>query len=178
MAELQTLARPYAKAVFELARDQGTLAGWADELAAIAQVIAEPAVKALIGHPAVSRPQLADALGQALKGKLSASALAFVSVLTDNRRLGLASLIAQQFGALKDDYESSLDVSITTATPVAGSQQKQLGDAIGKRLSRQLKIDWTVDEALLGGAVVRAGDLVIDGSMRGELERLKATLTR
>lgn len=176
MAEMQTLARPYARAVFELGRDQATLARWSSDLAAIAAVVGDPGVAAVIGHPALSRAALAELMTGALSDQLGAAALSFLAVLIDNRRLGLAPFVAERFEALRHDYERTVDVGITTATAVVAAQRTELSNAIARKLDRKVNVSWATDEALIAGAVIRAGDTVIDGSVKGELEKLKAAL--
>ncbi|HEX4871666.1 MAG TPA: F0F1 ATP synthase subunit delta [Nevskiaceae bacterium] len=176
MADIQTLARPYARAVFELARDAGQLRDWSQRLAALAEAVAQPSIAALVGHPAVSRPALAQLLIDLLKERLGKPGAGLVRVLADNGRLRLAADIAAQFERLKAEAESRVDVAITTAVAAPAAQQQALAAAIGKRLGREVQVQWSTDEALLAGAVVRAGDLVIDGSLRGELSKLKAAL--
>lgn len=176
MAEMQTLARPYARAVFELGRDQATLARWSTELSAIAAVVADPGVAAVIGHPALSRAALADLMASALGSTLSAEALSFLAVLIDNRRLMLAPFVAERFEVLRHDHERTVDVDITTATEVVDAQRTELTNAIARKLDRKVTVSWATDESLIAGAVIRAGDTVIDGSVKGELEKLKAAL--
>lgn len=178
MADYSTLARPYAKAVFELARDGGALQPWSEALAALAQLVGSPEVARLIGHPALTKAQLTAALTQALTGKLQPPAVALVRLLVDNGRLAVAPAIAQQYERLRAEAESRVDVEITSAADVAPAQQAQLAGAIKKRLQRDVVISWKTDAALIGGARIRAGDLVIDGSIRGELDRLQTALTR
>lgn len=178
MAELQTLARPYAKAVFELAKETGSLKSWTDRLAAIAGAVESPSIAALIGHPKVTRQDLAAAFASALGETLGTEGKALVRLLADNGRLKLAPLIAEQFEALRAEAEARVDVEITSASVVPAAQQEQLAQAVGGRLNRQVAIDWKVDESLIAGAVIRAGDLVIDGSVSGELVRLKSALEK
>jgi F-type H+-transporting ATPase subunit delta len=178
MADLSTLARPYAKAVFELARDSRQLKEWSAQLAAVAAAVSDPQLARLIGHPALDRSELAELLGQALAKVLSAEGRALLRLLVENGRLKSAGFIASQYETLRAEAESRVDVEITSAAPVEASQQAALSDAIKKRLSRDVAIEWKTDETLVAGAVIRAGDLVIDGSMRGELERLATALTR
>ncbi|MFA5938133.1 MAG: F0F1 ATP synthase subunit delta [Sinimarinibacterium sp.] len=178
MADYSTLARPYAKAVFELARDTRSFKAWSDALASTARLLAEPQVARLIGHPALTRAELAAALNQALAGKLPAEAVALVRLLAENGRLLATASIAEQFEHLRAEAESRADVEITSAAPVASAQQDQLAAAVKKRLQRDVVIDWKVDADLIAGALIRAGDLVIDGSVRGELARLQTALTR
>jgi F-type H+-transporting ATPase subunit delta len=178
MADLSTLARPYAKAVFELARESGRLKEWSEQLAAIAAAVADPQLRRLIGHPAIDRNALAELFGQALKNILTGEGRALLKLLAGNGRLKSAGFIAAQFEALRAEAESRVDVEITSAAPVEPAQRDALASAIRKRLDREVAIEWKTDEALVAGAVIRAGDLVIDGSVRGELERLATVLTR
>lgn len=178
MADYSTLARPYAKAVFELARDAKALPAWSEALGELAKLVTAPQVARLIGHPALTKAQLAGALQQALAGKLSAQAVALVRLLVENGRLAVAPAITEQFEQLRAEAESRVDVEITSATAVAPAQQEQLTAAVKKRLQRDVAIDWKTDPELIGGALIRAGDLVIDGSIRGELDRLQTALTR
>jgi F-type H+-transporting ATPase subunit delta len=178
MAELQTLARPYAKAVFQLARDGKSLADWSARLAAIAAAVQQPETAALIGHPRVTRQMLAEALGKSLGAAIGRDGQGLAQLLAENGRLKLAPLIAQQFEALRAEAESRVDVEITSAAEVPAAQRSALGSAIGARLQREVAIDWKTDESLIAGAVVRAGDLVIDGSVSGELARMKSALTQ
>jgi len=178
MADLSTLARPYAKAVFELARDGKSLKEWSAQLAAISAAVANPQLAQLIGHPALSRAELADVLGKALSKDLNAEGQSLIKLLTDNNRLSTAAAIAEQFEALRAEAEARVEVEVTTAAKVEKTQQDALASAIRKRLDRDVAIAWNTDESLVAGAVIRAGDMVIDGSVRGELERLQTALTR
>lgn len=178
MAELHTLARPYAKAVFELARDEGRLGEWSSELASIEALLEEPRMAELIGHPAVGRAELSEALSAVLAGRISAQGLALLRLLVGNGRLRVVGSLLRQFEALKAEHESRASVEIATAVAVDAPGQKALADAIAKRLSRQVEIVWRTDESLVAGALITAGDLVIDGSVRGELERMRARLAQ
>ena len=177
MAEMSTLARPYAKAIFELARDEKKLPEWSAMLAGLAAAVRDPQVAAAIGHPAIGRGQLANLLIEAMGAKASDESRNLLRLLSEYNRLKLAPAIHQQFEALRADFESRVDVEIVSAAPVAAAQQKVLADAIKKRLARDVHIEWKTDEKLVAGALVRAGDLVIDGSVAGELEQLRHALT-
>lgn len=176
MAELSTLARPYAKAVFELAQAGDRLADWSSILRGVADAVADPAVAMAIGHPAIGKAQLAAALTDAVGSLIGAEGSNLLSLLVENNRLQLAPAIASEYEALRAEAESVIDVDITFAAPMSEAQTKALTDAIAARLNRRLKVSTRVDEALIGGAVIRAGDLVIDGSTVGELERLRLQL--
>jgi len=177
MAELSTLARPYAKAAFELARDSKRFAEWGKTLSALAAAVKAPEVARFIGHPALFKGDLADVLSKALGETLGAEGTALLKILVDNNRLTVAPAIAEQFEALRAEAESRIDVEITSATDIAPRQKEQLADAISKRLNRDVVMQWKTDESLIAGAVIRAGDLVIDGSVKGELEKLSTALT-
>lgn len=176
MAELSTLARPYAKAVFELARDTSRFGDWSNVLRGLSDAVSDPSVSAAIGHPAVGKGQLSQALIEAIGGKIGEDGSNLLRLLIDNGRLKLAPAIASEYEALRAEAEATIDVEITTASAVAPAQLTALVDAISQRLSRKLNVTTKVDESLIGGAVIRAGDLVIDGSSVGELERLRLQL--
>lgn len=176
MADLSTLARPYAKAAFELARDGGRFKAWGETLDALSAAVKSPQLAGFIGHPALLKSDLADVLGQSIGKQLGAEGSALVKLLVENNRLKAAPFIAEQFEALRAEAESRVDVEITSAVAVSPAQQEKLADAVGKRLEREVVVTWKTDESLVAGAVIRAGDLVIDGSVKGELEKLRTAL--
>lgn len=178
MADLSTLARPYAKAAFELARELGKLKDWSAQLAALSAAVSDKQVSQLIGNPALTRAQLAGALSEALAKHLNAQGQNLLRVLVENGRLKAAPAIAAQFETLRAEAEARVDVEITSAVAVEKTQQELLAGAIKKRLARDVVIEWKTDENLIAGAEIRAGDLVIDGSLRGELEKLHTALAR
>lgn len=178
MADIPTLARPYAKAVFELARDSGKFKDWSATLSAIAQAVSSKEVAPWLGHPALTKADLAAVLTKAFGGSLGPQGLGLVRLLVENGRLTVAPAIAEQYEALRAAAEARADVEIITAAPVGPSQQQSLLQAVGKRLGREVSVDWKTDESLIAGAVIRAGDLVIDGSVKSELARLQTALSK
>ena len=178
MAEISTLARPYAKAVFELAQASQSYAAWSKQLVAIAEAVAVPAVAKAIHAPSVSKGDIAGALVEMLKGTLGAQGISLVKLLAENGRLEVAASLASQYETLRAEAETRVAVEITTAAPVADAQKNALSAAVTKKLNRAVDIAWAIDESLITGARIKAGDLVIDGSASGELERLKAVLMR
>ena len=176
MAELSTLARPYAKAVFELARDGNALTEWAAMLAGLATAVRDPQVARAIGHPAVGRGQLAEVLVQAMGSKATEPGKNLLRLLSEYGRLKLAPAIAEQFEALRAEHERRVDVRIATAAPLDAAQQLALVAAVKKKLNRDVNVEWTTDPSLIAGAEIRAGDTVIDGSISGELARLRQAL--
>jgi F-type H+-transporting ATPase subunit delta len=177
MAELSTLARPYAKAVFELAKSQQAFAAWSKQLAALAEAVAEPTLARALHTPGVAKATLADVLIAALKAQLQPQGVSLVKLLAENGRLDAVPELAQQFEVLRAEAESRVAVQITTAAEIAEAQKTALSAAVTKKLQRAVDITWATDAALITGARIQAGDLVIDGSAAGELERLQAALT-
>ena len=178
MAEISTLARPYAKAVFELAHAAQGYAAWSKQLAAIADAAAVPAIAQAIRSPAVGKSQLATVIAEALKSDLDGQGISLVKLLAQNNRLHVAASLAEQYEVLRAEAEAKVAVEITTAAPVAEAQKTALSAAVTKKLNRAVDIVWATDESLITGARIKAGDLVIDGSALGELERLKAALLK
>lgn len=180
MAELRTLARPYAEAIFELAHAGDELAAWSEALDTLAGIVANEDVAALIGNPGVEDTQLAEAIvaiaGEALAGPGAGKAENLVRLLAENSRLGLLPEIATQYAHLRAEAENRVDVEVRTAQDLGDSQREALGKALEKRLARQVTLSCVLDEDLIGGAVIRAGDLVIDGSVRAQLARLAQNL--
>jgi F-type H+-transporting ATPase subunit delta len=177
MAERITTARPYAKAIFALARQNNSLAAAADGLALGAQVVADPRVHALLGSPHVTAPQLAELVNGIVGPKLDEHGRNFISLLAANRRLGFLPEIAALYEQMKAEVENAVDVEVTSATALSPDQESRYAAALQKKLGRSVRLRTKVDQGLLGGAVLRAGDLVIDGSIKGRLERLATELT-
>lgn len=175
MAELSTIARPYAKATFEVARDAGDLAGWAAALERIAQVVAVDDVADLLVSPKVTREQLAGLVIEAA-GDLSGAQKSLVSLLAENGRLGAATELAAQFAVLKAESEQVVNAELISARALTDTQRHKLVQALEKKLGREVKVDTRIDESLIGGAIIRAGDLVIDGSVASRLDKLGAAL--
>jgi F-type H+-transporting ATPase subunit delta len=177
MAERITTARPYAKAIFALARQNNSLAATADGLALGAQVVADPRVHSLLGSPHVSAAQLSELVNGVVGPKLDEHGRNFITLLAQNRRLGFLPEIAALFERMKAEVENAVDVDVTSATALTPDQQARYAAALQKKLGRSVRLHTRIDQSLLGGAVLRAGDLVIDGSIKGRLERLTTELT-
>jgi F-type H+-transporting ATPase subunit delta len=177
MADRITIARPYAKAVFEDATEKQALAPWSEALHIAAAVVRDPRVESLLDNPRVTPEELAQLVSGIAGTGLGADARNFVQTLAENRRLAFLPQIAALFDELKDDAEGFADVTVTSATKLDEEQQRNLSAALARRLKRKVRLHCEVDPHLIGGAVVRAGDLVIDGSMRTRLERMAYALT-
>lgn len=177
MAEWSTLARPYAKAAFDYALEQraveaDALAQWSQQLSLAAAVASSDKMTQVIESPAITAAQQAQTLIQLCGDELSEKVRNFLRVLADNKRLLLLPEIYAQFEQLKANQEKSVHVDVTSAFALGGDLADRLAQALRAKLQREVTIDTAVDKSLLGGVVVRAGDVVIDGSVRGRLAKL------
>lgn len=176
MAEKATIARPYAKAAFEFAQERKTFERWSKVLAAGSAVVSEPSVERLLTHPRVKPEALVSLIAEVAGDALDESGRNFLMTLAENRRLGLLSEIAAQFEVLRAEIENVADVRIISAVQLNEAQQQRFAAVLKKRLQRDVRLHCEVDPSLIGGAIVRAGDFVIDGSLKARLERLAGAM--
>jgi len=176
MAELSTLARPYAKAAFEYAAQAGELQSWSDSLSTAGSVSQQSNVVKLLSSPSVTGQQQATALIEICGDALDERGQNFLTVLSENHRLKLLPEISLQFDILKANREKAVEVELVAAHELDAEQQQKLSDALSAKLERKVNMQVSLDKSLLGGAVIRAGDLVIDGSIRGRLAKLAESL--
>jgi F-type H+-transporting ATPase subunit delta len=172
MAELSTLARPYAKAAFELAKQNSQLTQWADTLGLLSALSEQENVAKLFNSPSETPEGKAQKLVDICADDLSDEGKNFVYTLAENRRLTLLPEINAQYQMLKAEQEKSIAVDVVSAQEMSAEQQASLTGALSERLQRTVTISVSIDPALLGGAVIRAGDTIIDGSVRGRLAKL------
>jgi F-type H+-transporting ATPase subunit delta len=177
MAEKATIARPYAKAAFEYAQQHHAFDAWSQVLAAGAAVASDERVEKLLTNPRVAPNELVALIADAVGGALDESRHNFLLTLAHNRRLGLLPEIAAQFEVLRAEVENVADVNIISAIPLSEGQQQRMSTALKTRLKRDVRLHCNVDPSLIGGAIVRSGDFVIDGSLRARLERLAGAMT-
>lgn len=176
MSQLTTLARPYARAAFETAIADGSLKGWSASLGLLAALLQDTKVAGYLSDPSRNTGTQAQTLIDLCSSELEARAQNFVLVLAANKRLALLPDISALFEELKADYEKVVDVEVISAFGIDSSAESSLVAALKKRLQREVKLNVTVDRALIGGMIVRAGDLVIDGSVRGRLNKLAESI--
>jgi len=177
MAELSTLARPYAKAAFEYALAGGDLGGWSRQLETASAVAQTETMVKLLASPALTSEQRAKALLDVCGDALGDKARNFIKVLADNKRLALLPEIRVLFEQLKANQEKSVDVDVVSAFPLDEAIADRLAQALRGKLQREVTINASVDSSLIGGVLVRAGDVVIDGSVRGRLAKLAMAMT-
>ena len=177
MADKLTVARPYARAAFEEAQKDGRLSEWSRALQVAAEVVQDARVENLLGNPHVSPEQLSQLLIGIAGPDVGEHGANFVRTLASNRRLAYLPEIAAQFETMKDAAQGTADVTVTSAAALNAAQQQKLAAALEQRLKRKVRLHLEVDPKLIGGAVLRAGDLVIDGSLSTRLERIAYELT-
>lgn len=173
MSQALTLARPYARAAFAIAREAGAAAQWSDAFGFAARVAADPRVQSLLGHPQLGR---GDAVMLLSPEGASEAFGNFLSVLAENRRLALLPEIAGLFEELRAEAERIVKAKVTSATTLPATELDSIKAALKRRFGRDVEIETAVDESLIGGAVIDAGDVVIDGSLKSKLARLQSAL--
>ncbi len=176
MADPITLARPYAKAAFQSALEANALADWSRMLGLAAAVSAAPAVYEALTDPARSREQAAAMFQQLCGDELNGKVRNLISLLAENRRLTLLPQVHALFDELKANEQKSVDVELVSAFPVSETVSRKLAEALEKRLQRDIRLTTKIDPGLIGGAVIRAGDKVMDSSIRGKLTKLAETM--
>ncbi|MDH3362137.1 MAG: F0F1 ATP synthase subunit delta [Gammaproteobacteria bacterium] len=185
MADNNTIARPYARAIFEIAEGAGALADWSESLAVAGQLLGDRDLVEYLGDPDLSDERrfeflsgLFDNAGSRLLAGDDKKGSNFLKLLIENDRVGVLPEISEHFEALKAEVENSVDAVVTSAVALSEQQLAEIADSLKKRLGRDIRITTKIDETLIGGAVIRAGDVVIDGSLRARLDGLANALTK
>lgn len=176
MAELVTIARPYAEAVFRVAREAQAFAEWSGALARCAAVVRDPQMAALIADPNVRRDDLERVLLDVCGGDLPEPVRNFLKVLVENGRLGVLPQIADLFEDLRREHENEVEAVITSAFPLTETQTADLVAGLERRFGRRVRVSTQVDPGLIGGARITVGDVVIDGSVAGQLAKMASAL--
>lgn len=168
-----TVARPYAKAAFEVAIDAGgkSLQQWSDILAKLSCAASQPEVMFFVKRPDIL-PNESAAVFASVLGKKDESVERFIQLLAHTKRLGALPAIHMLYEQLRADYEKTIEANVIAFEPLTKQQEEALVSVLKKRLKRDIKLTTQVDKDLLGGAIVKAGDLVMDGSLRGRMDRL------
>jgi F-type H+-transporting ATPase subunit delta len=176
MSSLTTLARPYAKAAFDVAQAAGELAAWDEALAAAAVAVQDARLAAWLESPARDRARAAQLIADVVTGDGKPRFRRFLEVLADNDRLALLPEIAPLFARLREEAENRLDVRVVSAIALEPEQAERMTAALRKRFSCEISLRNEIDPAVLGGAIIYAGDQVIDGSLKGRLANLQRAL--
>ncbi|WP_339847710.1 F0F1 ATP synthase subunit delta [uncultured Halopseudomonas sp.] len=176
MATINTLARPYAKAAFEFASSANTLDAWSGMLALAAAAVEDDAFAQRMRNPGLTDERKAEDLLMVCEGHIDEGFGNFVKTLAEHDRLPLIPVIAELYEQHKAEHDRSIVVEVESAFELSDDQQKTLATALTKRLDRTVTPHVTINPALIGGVLIRAGDLVIDGSVRGKLDKLAEAL--
>ena len=177
MAETITIARPYGRATFEYAQARkGGLKKWSEMLSMASAVVADPAMQAVLDDPARSSDEKAGVLLEVCGDALTKASANFIKLLAENRRLNLLPQIQEVYEELRAEAEKTVEAELVSAFPVDDAQRDRIAQALSKRLQRDVNLSCSVDESLIGGAIIRAGDLIIDGSAQGALDKLATAL--
>ncbi len=176
MAELTTVARPYAEAVFRLAKEAGSLAVWSESLASLAQIASNKDAQAAVANPKFTISQIQALLLEMLGNNANPHLTNFIGTVLENRRFLILPFIAAQFEELKAASENRIDARVESAFALTDTQVNDLTATLSQQLNRKVNAEVTVDAALIGGVKVTIGDLVVDASVRGKLSTLAASL--
>ncbi len=178
MAENITAARPYARAAYRYAKSRDAVGAWSRMLAWMAAVVRDRQMRTVLHSPALSAARRAELLEQVCEAHIAPGGRNFVRLLAEYRRLPLLPAIAELFERLRAEDEGVVQAEIISAKRLRKADLEGLSEALHKHLGKEVRIATRVDRSLIGGAVIRAGDLVIDGSVRGRLKQLASALTR
>ncbi|MCH1921143.1 F0F1 ATP synthase subunit delta [Shewanella sp. A3A] len=175
MAELTTIARPYAKAAFDFAVEHQAVEAWEEMLSFAALVSENESMKPLL-NGALSSDKLADLFIKVCGEQVDVNGQNLIKVMAENNRLGVLPAVAQQFVEYRLEWAKEVEATVTSATELTTEQVQQISVSLEKRLARKVKLNCSVDTGLIAGVIIKAGDLVIDGSVRGKLNRLSDKL--
>jgi len=176
MSELSTIARPYAKAVFDLANQDGNLDKWSGVLTLLRDIVADDAMQTLVEDPFTDKAQLAELIKAVCADNIDQQGYNLVDTLIDNGRLNVVSAITSRFEELRAEAESMIEADVESALPLDEAQLDKLSASLEKHFGKKVKLSSSVNEDLMGGILIRAGDTVIDGSVRTKLEKLASTI--
>ena len=178
MADNAALARPYAKAVFDIAQQSNAFDDWAHALESLASISLNEQFNALLSDPRVGTQQLVDLLTDLNKDALPDGGTNFINLLAQNNRLGVLADISAQYTELVAKAKALVNAQVISALALSDEQKAAITEALEQRLNMQVALSETVDAQLIGGAIIKAGDLVIDGSAQGRIEKLTSVLMK
>lgn len=175
MSEMITVARPYAKAAFEFAVESKSMDGWQEMLVFAAEVAKNPEMKAFLSGSS-SADKMAEIFIQVCGEQLNDKGQNLIKVMAENGRLPVLPAVVDLFAEMYAEYSKEISVDVTSAVELVAEQVDKLSAALEKRLERKVNLNCSVDETVVGGLVIKAGDIVIDSTIRGKLDRLSDTL--
>lgn len=173
MADFTTAARPYAKAVFEIARESGKFDDWSNRLAVLGAIVGHPEMQTRLDAPNLTQEDAARMVETVASDVVNDNdSRNFIKLLAENNRMKMLGDISGLYEELRSEAEGEIEANVTSAFELTDAQRDKMAQALSKRLDRKVRIVSTVDTDLIGGAIIRAGDLVIDGSVKGRLEKM------
>jgi len=178
MAENSTIARPYAQAAFDIAQAKSEFAFWSDMLELAAMVANDSSMAEAITSPHIKDEDVVNLFLEVCGVKLNEDGKNFIRVLAENKRLNILSDIAVAYEQYRADAEGTLDAEVISAFPLSDEQQQNIVAGLKKRLGREITLTTRVDDTLIGGAIIRAGDMVVDGTVTRHLDDLTHSLMR
>lgn len=176
MADAENIARPYAEAIFNMARDNSALKEWEQRLELMANIAKDEAMQRFLGDPRASQEQKEAVFQEVAGDALGEEGQRALDVLFENDRVSVLPHVLEQYRQLRQEAEGEVHAVVTTAADLSDDQKSALTDKLEKRFGKKVTVETRIDENLLGGMVVRAGDQVIDGSIRGGLDQLRNQL--
>jgi len=178
MAEFTTSARPYARAVYAQAIETSSVESWGEALALLAAVAADASMQEILDKPQLSKEQKGEIMLKVLSDKLNQQQQNLVRLMAENGRLGALPEVAHQFEIYRAEAEGKVDAEVISAFALTSEQEQAITEMLKSKLGRDVSITTSTDESLIGGVVIKAGDTIIDGSMKSQLESLAITLGR
>lgn len=176
MSELTTAARPYARAAFDIANSHGEQQQWTEMLSFMAAIAHDPTMSAVLDSPGLSQAQSAEMFIKVCEDKVDQRAKNFIKLLAENDRITLLPEIAALYEHYRAEAEGSIEAEVISATEASEAQLAKIAAALKARLGKEVRVTSKVDPTLIGGAVIRAGDMVIDGSLSGRLTKLSTSI--
>ncbi len=178
MAENTTAARPYARAVYQTAQQHNAVSEWGDALALMAAVVSDSAMRDVLDNPRMGRQQKGEAVLTVIGDKLSAQQQNLIRLMAENNRLQALPDVAQQFEVFRAEAEGKIDAQVVSAFELSDEQVNTITTTLKNKLGREVSLTTATDVSLIGGVVIKAGDTIIDGSMKSRLESLALSLSR
>ena len=178
MADFTTAARPYANAVYDLASQSNTLDSWGDALANLANVVNEAQIAEMLGNPDLGKQQKGELVTQVMGDNLNEQQQNLVKLMAENGRLSLMSDVLEQFEVARAKAENKIEAEVVSAFELSAEQTDELVNTLKNKLGCDVTLTTTIDESLIGGVVIKAGDTIIDASMKSQLDTLALSLAR
>ena len=178
MADYTTLARPYANAVYQLAVASSSVDSWTEALGMMAAVASDDAMKKVLANPSLGKEQKGEIFSSVLDGKLNEQQKNLVNLMAENGRLSIMPDVAEQFEAYRAQVEGKIEAEVTSAFPLSSEQESAITSTLKNKLGCDVSITSSTDESLIGGVVIKAGDTIIDASIKSQLAKLATSLSR